>query len=439
MTEEVIESLLLPIREDSPTGSEFAYTEAFYKIKEARKSDRPENTGEYERADGFKTADWVSVRNLSEKALREQSKDLDVVIWLAEASVHLDGFRGLIGALSLLRRFLDAYWDTMYPALSEGLEGRSLTLEWLNEGLEKLVQSIPITRDRKTRADAKDEDALSLLDYLDSKVVGARTDCIASDGSPDREKINTYQRRVEEEGRTSAEKWESSVMGTSREFVDNTLAELDLVLAEHAALRSSLEEHFGDAEGPALSRGRAAIDECRSVVQSLAIRKKKEEPLEGELAVLGDDSSEDSSTNQSPFAGFFRPASGDVNGASEGSWQAAEQSILSGKVEQGLSEMTRLAASETSGRARFQRKLFLAEVYLTINRTRLARAILEELNEQIEEFKLERWENTDLVGKVWSRLYQCYSDPETGNQDQARHLYQRLCRLDPWQAYGCDE
>jgi type VI secretion system protein ImpA len=103
--------------------------------------------------------------------------------------------------------------------------------------------------------------------------------------------------------------------------------------------------------------------------------------------------------------------------------------------------MAALAAQETSGRARFLRKLMLSDVCLGIGRDRLARIVLEELNRQIEEYKLERWESSGLVGAVWSRLYRLYRKSESSSdQDLAAQLYNQLCRLDPWQAFvSCED
>lgn len=53
--------------------------------------------------------------------------------------------------------------------------------------------------------------------------------------------------------------------------------------------------------------------------------------------------------------------------------------------------MALLAAHETSGRARFMRKLMLVDVCTNAGRMRLARTVLEELNQQITEYKLIQW------------------------------------------------
>ena len=87
------------------------------------------------------------------------------------------------------------------------------------------------------------------------------------------------------------------------------------------------------------------------------------------------------------------------------------------------------------------RKLALVDVCKAAGRERMARTILEELNKQITEFRLEQWESTALVGGVWSRLYRLYKKSEEGDdQSQAAVLYNQLCHLDPWQAYrDCED
>jgi type VI secretion system protein ImpA len=108
-------------------------------------------------------------------------------------------------------------------------------------------------------------------------------------------------------------------------------------------------------------------------------------------------------------------------------------------VDAGLAEMTRLAASETTGRNRFERKLLLAEICLNTNRERLARAVLEELAEQIDSHHLETWESSELISGVWSRLYKVYKKGDSSDSEEAAKLHGKLCRLDPWQALSCTE
>jgi len=101
--------------------------------------------------------------------------------------------------------------------------------------------------------------------------------------------------------------------------------------------------------------------------------------------------------------------------------------------------MTRLAAGETTGRSRFHRKLLLAQICIDTQRDKVARSILEELAEQIDKFQLENWESSELIAGVWSRLVRIYRQTDESElQDRAAKYYERLCRLDPWQALKCE-
>jgi hypothetical protein len=102
-----------------------------------------------------------------------------------------------------------------------------------------------------------------------------------------------------------------------------------------------------------------------------------------------------------------------------------------------------LATSQVSGegggggeRARFVRKLRLAEDCLGSGRQELARIVLEELAGQLEE-KLVSWEGPRLTGLVWRQLYRCYRDG--GDKQKAEEVYLRICKLDPWQAIECEQ
>lgn len=123
-----------------------------------------------------------------------------------------------------------------------------------------------------------------------------------------------------------------------------------------------------------------------------------------------------------------------------GSWDEAEALLRSGQVDKGLARMIQLSTRESTGRNRFQRRLLLAEACLVSKRQRLARSILEELAEQIDKLQLETWESPEMIASVWTPLYKLYKqEGDSADLDRAEKLYQRLCRLDPWQALGCTE
>jgi hypothetical protein len=131
-----------------------------------------------------------------------------------------------------------------------------------------------------------------------------------------------------------------------------------------------------------------------------------------------------------------------VNGSdSTNAWSLAEHLARSGDVDRALAQMTMLANVEPNGRVRFHRKLVLAEICLNTKRMRLGKAILEELAELIDKHTLDQWETSDVVTAVWTRLYRCYAEEPGGDGDPARteKLFERLCRLNPWQALACSD
>jgi len=133
-----------------------------------------------------------------------------------------------------------------------------------------------------------------------------------------------------------------------------------------------------------------------------------------------------------------RGAAGPVVG--NDSWDEAESLIRSGQVDKGISRMVQLSLGETTGRNRFQRRLLLAEACLSTQRPRLARMILEELAEQIDKLQLETWESSEMISNVWTRLFKVYKQSgDSDDAEKAQKLYERLCRLDPWQALVCGE
>jgi acyl-CoA-binding protein len=203
---------------------------------------------------------------------------------------------------------------------------------------------------------------------------------------------------------------------------------------EFRALEKTIDEKFGDV-APDLSVCRTALSEIQAEITAILEKKRQEEPDPPAAAVILDPGR---SVMESANAGVTGlPVSSDSHG---GPWNEAEMLIRSGQVEKGLAQMVQLATTESCGRNRFQRKLMLAEACLASKRERLARNILEELAEQIDSLKLEMWESSELVASVWIRLYKLYKQGSDGSDhDRAAKLYDRLCRLDPWQALNCGE
>jgi type VI secretion system protein ImpA len=89
-----------------------------------------------------------------------------------------------------------------------------------------------------------------------------------------------------------------------------------------------------------------------------------------------------------------------------------------------------------TGRDRFLRKLQLAELCLMANHHRVALPLSEDLARQVDEYRLEQWEDEQLSARVWGALYRCLraSAADTGSPERLQQAFTRLCRLDINQA-----
>lgn len=419
------EELLQPISVQSPGGRDLRFEPVFREILEARRADDQLNEGAWEKEGGRKTAQWDRVAELSLQALKESSKDLRLACFLTEAALYLDGFEGLRDCLRLTKELIYRFWDSgLLPAIEDGdLDFRASALSWLNDRMPDVLRLVPVTN-----RGGQEED-YSYARYLQARQVGTE-DAISRMSEERRETVLGLRKQ----GWITMDAFESAMKATRRKQFEPLYQAFEDAYQNFLAFEKVADERFGHS-APPLSAAKAAFEEIRGLLVPILKRKREEEPDAPAAAAAQTPAHADAIS-----APVGLPAESPSDGSS-GSWQQAEALVRAGSVDLGLQKMAALAALETSGRARFLRKLTLVDVCKSANRERMARTILEELNQHITEFRLAEWESSALVGAVWSRLYRIYKkSEESEDQNQARALYNQLCRLDPWQAYrDCED
>jgi len=421
----MLEELLKPISADKPAGDDQSGEPQWQAIREARRADDKFARGSWDQL--LKESDWHAVQELSAELLSQKTKDLRLAVFLTEANLNLEGgFAALAESLHLIRGLVTDFWDSgLFPSIEDGdIQYRAQALDWLGapEKLPEAIRSILLTK----RSDGGRD--YSWLNFEDARTVGWEKDLKTSTGDIDEVKARRRAERLAG-GHLSREMFEQAVSSTPRAAIESISKDLEVAWTQFLELDKAIDDKFG-GQGPGLHPAREAFEDCRNLILEIHKRKREQEPdpLEsGKTAQPG----ETERDGPGPAGGFFSDDMAGMSGAS-GSWQAAENLVKSGNVKEGLAEMTRLAASE-HGRIRFHRKLRLAETCFSIKRDRLAIAILEELAKEIDEHHLESWESAELVGRVWGRLYRSYRSGDEA-QERARELFDRLCRLDPWQA-----
>ena len=140
-----LESLLAPIAPNMPSGASLRGTAIYNAIEKARRKDDtsvPFGAWEYE----FKRADWDKVSQICVDALCNKSKDLQLVAWLLEAQIHLNGFAAVAPCLHLIFSLCERYWESVHPVPEQGdLEFRANIISWINEKLLPALRQVPIT------------------------------------------------------------------------------------------------------------------------------------------------------------------------------------------------------------------------------------------------------------------------------------------------------
>lgn len=109
--------------------------------------------------------------------------------------------------------------------------------------------------------------------------------------------------------------------------------------------------------------------------------------------------------------------------------ETARELMARGHLPQAIQLLMRDAAQQPSGRARFQRRLQIAQLCVGAGQAKVAHPVLEELVKEIDQRQLEEWEATDMIAPPLALLLKCLDGSENGAMRDS--VFNRLCRIDP--------
>jgi type VI secretion system protein ImpA len=96
--------------------------------------------------------------------------------------------------------------------------------------------------------------------------------------------------------------------------------------------------------------------------------------------------------------------------------------------------ITGILATERSGRARFRRRTQLAHLLMAAGKGKVAQPMLDQLAAEIEERRLEEWEQSEVIAYPLELLMHCLT---SADDERRAQLYTRICKLDPVRAVNC--
>lgn len=238
-----VEQLLNPIGGASPCGEDLAFSPELDAIAQARKADDPSiEQGAW--VTTLKEADWKFVTRRCALLIETRSKDLQLAVWLAEASAKTGGLRSLGDALLVIAALCERYWDGLYPQPDEdGFERRIGNLCWLAARVPQLVTECPVTEGA----------GFSMRDIGAARAHGA--EAIAN--------------------------VEAARGKTSRAFQQALLDDANGCLAALDALEKAVDARLG-TDGPGFSAARKALEDLAHFVTPAAVAAA---PAPGALAL----------------------------------------------------------------------------------------------------------------------------------------------------------
>lgn len=128
-----LESLLEPISDERPGGEDVFYGDDFGELTALREL-RDKSP------DRVWTPDWEGVTDVAERILSEQSKDIRVALYLAEALLHTEGFDGFHSGLDLVLQILQRFADDAHPV---DVDDRAYALDFLVGALQADSRQTP--------------------------------------------------------------------------------------------------------------------------------------------------------------------------------------------------------------------------------------------------------------------------------------------------------
>jgi type VI secretion system protein ImpA len=286
-----VNDYLLPISEADPSGESLRYEDEYAEIERAREEEADADSSDRWKKRNPKKADWDAVIALGLKALKEQTKDIEIAAWVAEALSRRRGLAGLRDGLRLIRAIQDAFWSTAHPSFGD-LELREGVYEFLDDDkrLPLIIRNTPIVA-------VPGLPAYTVLKYKESRDV--------------KNILLKSPERVDElkgDGKVLPDDFDQAAEATDRAFYVSTLALLGECLEATTQLNQSIRspEHYG-SKGATLTRTAAALEEViRLAKQFLASKPAPEpEPIE-ETAVPEPSSSSEvewAGTDQAPGEG----------------------------------------------------------------------------------------------------------------------------------------
>ncbi len=132
-----VDTLLAALPGEHPAGVNLRQSDStpnpYYRLKDARSAARvAERAADADPERGSMAPEWRLIFEQGQSLLAEQSKDLEVACWLAEAAIRLHGFAGLRDAMAVLDGLVERFWTDLHSVDDEDVGAKVAPVAGLN-------------------------------------------------------------------------------------------------------------------------------------------------------------------------------------------------------------------------------------------------------------------------------------------------------------------
>lgn len=275
---------LTPINADVKAGFDIRnhpeYADAFYELRDLRNAIRAQERRALSLEDLYALgSEWKQVQTACVDILATQSKDVEVLAWLAEATIRVDGFVGLAEVFDVIDQTLREYWGGIYPLPDEeGISATLFPLTGLNgdNGEGTLVMPIRMASVITTPAG----EIISGWDYIKACDLAQLTD-------------DSKRQRKIDDGIKTIDQLQQLMQGTDSAQIKTTARAIDACKQNFASIDDFLQDQCGYDSPPTsaiknvLSTAWDALAAIARIDTSILEDPK---PAEEEASELEDDS-----------------------------------------------------------------------------------------------------------------------------------------------------
>ncbi|SIQ95971.1 type VI secretion system protein TssA [Marinobacterium stanieri] len=234
-------ALLEPISDECIHGEDLRehpeWSVDFHALRDQRNAIRAQERKVLDLGDLYAlAADWQPIKQQCLELLQTRTKDVEILAWLIEASVRIDGFAGLAESLELAETMLERFWGGLHPLPDdEGISATLFPLTGLNgdNGEGTLIMPVRMAPVLTTH----EGEAVSTWDYIKSCELAQIQD-------------ETRRKRKIEDGTKTVEQWQQLILGRDRDSLRASAHAIDACRKRFSAIDQFLYERCGHDAPP---------------------------------------------------------------------------------------------------------------------------------------------------------------------------------------------